>query len=165
MATKVYGFEGAMSTSFVFSFDQAKPFRAEFTGGRPDLGVGHPAKFVARTLGQQLAIEHSPLFRSGCVKLLSGGGAPVAKKRGIPLTPAPVVMEEEVVEEPDEVAEEVEEAEGMGENNSFPNVTTFAEAVQVLKSYGVAATHLRTKASAKLQAESLGLEFPNFEFE
>ena len=141
---KVYEMPGCISCRLKFSLGSAKPFEAFFDGGVPDRGF--PAVYVATTIGRQLAIENSNLFKVGKIRAAT-------KKKGTIRVGAPVKTE------PEAIAEPVAEA---GESKSYPEVTSIVEAIAVLKGdYGVSASRLKTEASVLRVASEKNVSFPN----
>lgn len=147
--TKVYEMPGCISCRIKFTLGKAQPFEAFFDGGIPD--KGYPAVYTAKSIGQQLAIENSEMFRIGKIRTAK------QKKNTIRVTRGPIntpKVEEVSVEETP--IEEVNEAK------LYPEVTSIVEAVAILKGeYGVSATRLKTEASVLRVAAEKNVSFPN----
>lgn len=144
--TKVYEMPGCISCRLIFSLGHAQPFEAFFDGGVPD--KGYPAVYTAKSFGQQLAIEHSNMFKVGKIR--------VAQKRNSPVRVVSKFVSDAtpVVEEPIETAP--------NEPKSYPEVNSLVEAVAVLKGeYGVSATRLKSEASVLRVASEYNVSFPN----
>ena len=76
---------------------------------------------------------------------------------------APKVVKKEKSKASDEPI--IDEADPYSDVTEYPNVTSFEEAVAVLKAKGVKAVSLRTVGSAARAANALNLVFPNYKFE
>lgn len=147
---KVYEMPGCISCRLIFSLGHAQPFEAFFDGGVPDKGF--PAVYTAKSMGQELAIEHSMMFKVGKIR--------VAQQRRTPIRVVSKFVSENVpvVEEP--VVETVS-----NESKSYPEVTSIVEAVAVLKGeFGVSATRLKSEASVMRVAAEKNVSFPNLKF-
>lgn len=143
---KIYEMPGCISCRLKFTLGKAQPFEAFFDGGVPD--KGYPAVYMAKTIGQQLAIENSAMFKVGKIRVST-------PKRGGIKVGGPTVIEtkEEPAEEP-----VVVEANGQ----EYPDVTSIVEAVAILKGeYGVSATRLKSEASVLRVAAEKNVSFPN----
>lgn len=156
MAIKIYEMPGCISCRLKFTLGKAEPFEAYFDGGIPD--KNYPAVYAARSIGQQLAIESSDMYKNGKIKLRGGQSAhavvvSTSNKKSIK---AP--SEEAAVKE---LTEEAEAAPEFGVK-SYPEVATLVDAIGVLKSeYGVSATRLKSEASVLRVADEKGVSFPN----
>ena len=148
MATpKVYEMPGCISCRLTFTLGKAQPFEAFFDCGVPD--KGYPAVYSAKSLGQQLAIEHSMMFKVGKIRLSQ------QKKAPIRVTSKFVSDTQPAVEEP--VAEAVNP-----DSKEYPEVTSIVEAIAILKGeYGVSATRLKSEASVMRVASEKNVSFPN----
>lgn len=149
---KIYEMPGCISCRLKFTLGKAQPFGAYFDGGIPD--KNYPAVYATSSIGQQIAIETSPMFKSGQIKL--------RKEKGV----APVFSEPKSVEvaqpAPSIETEVQEEFEALQSIKSYPEVTSLVDAIAILKSdYGVSATRLRGDASVLRVAEEKGVSFPN----
>lgn len=147
---KVYEMPGCISCRLIFSLGHAQPFEAFFDGGVPDKGF--PAVYTAKSMGQELAIEHSMMFKVGKIR--------VAQQRRTPVRVVSKFVSENVpvVEEP--VVETVS-----NESKSYPEVSSIVEAVAILKGeYGVSATRLKSEASVMRVAAEKNVSFPNLKF-
>ena len=141
---------GCISCRLIFSLGHAQPFEAFFDGGVPDKGF--PAVYTAKSMGQELAIEHSMMFKVGKIR--------VAQQRRTPVRVVSKFVSENVpvVEEP--VVETVS-----NESKSYPEVSSIVEAVAILKGeYGVSATRLKSEASVMRVAAEKNVSFPNLKF-
>lgn len=138
---KVYEMPGCISCRLKFSLGKAKPFDAYFDGGVPD--KGYPAVYVATSVGQQLAIENSNMYKIGKIR-----AAKIKKAKPAVTKPSSV-----------EVAYE---SETETESKAYPEVTDLIGAVAVLKGeYGVSATRLKSEASVLRVAAEYNVSFPN----
>jgi hypothetical protein len=145
--TKVYEMPGCISCSLTFTLGKAQPFEAFFDGGVPD--KGYPAVYTAKSFGQQLAIEHSMMFKVGKIRVAK------QKKDVVRVTSKLVSDAKPAIEEP------VEDAVTM-DAKAYPEVTSIIEAVAVLKGeYGVSATRLKSEASILRVAAEKNVSFPN----
>lgn len=144
---KVYEMPGCISCRLTFTLGKAQPFEAFFDGGVPD--KGYPAVYVAKSFGQQLAIEHSNLFKVGKIRIAQ------QKK-------SPIRVVSKFVSESQPVAEEPVVQTVANETKEYPEVTSIVEAVAVLKGeYGVSATRLKTEQSVLRVAAEKNVSFPN----
>ena len=138
---------GCISCRLTFTLGKAQPFEAFFDGGVPD--KGYPAIYSANSIGQQLAIEHSQMFKVGKIRLAHH------RKDPIRVTSKFVSDARPAVEEP--IVEEVAKA-----GKDYPEVTDIVGAVAVLKGeYGVSATRLKSEASILRVAAEYNVSFPN----
>lgn len=141
---KTYEMPGCISCRLKFALGKAQPFEAFFDGGVPD--KNYPAIYVARSVGQQLAIENSDFFKVGKIKLRQEKKASVRVQK-----PESVVVPSESLESVD--------------SKSYPAVESFVDAVSILKGeYGVSASRLRSEAGVLRVAEEKGVSFPNLKF-
>ena len=144
---KVYEMPGCISCRLTFTLGKAQPFEAFFDGGVPD--KGYPAVYSAKTIGQQLAIEHSMMFKVGKIRLAKANKAPIR------VTSKLVSNAQPAVEEP--VVEPVS-----SDSKAYPEVTSIVEAIAILKGeYGVSATRLKSEASVMRVAAEKNVSFPN----
>lgn len=143
---KVYEMPGCISCRLTFTLGKAQPFEAFFDGGVPD--KGYPAVYSAKTIGQQLAIEHSMMFKVGKIRLSQ------QKKNPIRVTSKFVSDTQPAVEEP--------VVEASKDCKEYPEVTSIVEAIAILKGeYGVSATRLKSEASVMRVAAEKSVSFPN----
>lgn len=143
---KVYEMPGCISCRLKFSLGKAQPFEAYFDGGVPD--KNYPAVYVATSVGQQLAIENSHMYKVGKIRAakVKKSAASVAASKSEP------VLTKDLQEEYSTLLP----------NATYPDVKTLVDAIAVLKSeYGVSATRLRGDASVLRAAEEKGVSFPN----
>jgi hypothetical protein len=148
--TKLYEMPGCISCRLKFTLGKAKPFEAFFDGGIPD--KGYPAVWMAQSIGQQLAIENSMMFKIGKIRVAKNrkGGIRVTKGIVSDVAPAP------------EAPATMEEAAAISEAKSFPEVSSIVEAVAILKGdYGVPASRLKSEASVLRVAAEKNVSFPN----
>lgn len=146
--TKLYEMPGCISCRLKFTLGKAQPFEAFFDGGIPD--KGYPAVYMAKSIGQQLAIEHSYMFKIGKIR--------PAKARKSTIR----VSKPSDTSEP--VKEQVEEApiETGTDAKEYPEVTSIVDAVAILKGeYGVTASRLKSEASVLRVAAEKNVSFPN----
>lgn len=140
--TKVYEMPGCISCRLKFTLGKAQPFEAYFDGGVPD--KGYPAVYVASSIGQQLAIENSNMFKIGKIR-----AAKVKKTVRVTQPTNTKPIEEKVETAPVEV-------------KSYPDVTSIVDAVAILKGeYGVSASRLKSEASVLRVAAEKNVSFPN----
>lgn len=140
--TKVYEMPGCISCRLKFTLGKAQPFEAYFDGGVPD--KGYPAVYVASSIGQQLAIENSNMFKIGKIR-----AAKVKKTVRVTQPTNKKPIEEKVETAPAEV-------------KSYPDVTSIIDAVAILKGeYGVSASRLKSEASVLRVAAEKNVSFPN----
>lgn len=124
-----------------------------FKDGCLDKKQSRPATYSTGDPVMQAIIENSAQFGHR-IFLRDTFGIPDAPEA--PVTPKPVAAP--VAVEPEE--------EAAPEAQEYPEVTTFEEAIAVLKGLpGVKATQLRTPASAKKIAAMNAVSFPNYNFE
>lgn len=130
---KIYEMPGCISCRLKFTLGKAQPFEAYFDGGIPD--KNYPAVYAARSVGQQLAIENSGMFKAGKIRVRIQKKKAEIKAKAIDATI---------------------------NVKSYPEVATHVDAIAILKGeYGVSATRLKTPASVLRVAEEKGVSFPN----
>jgi hypothetical protein len=145
--TKVYEMPGCISCRLIFTLGHAQPFEAFFDGGVPDKGF--PAVYTAKSIGQQLAIEHSQMFKVGKIRVAQLRRTPIRVTSKFVSDATPVV-EEPVIEETPKAAKD------------YAEVTDLIGAIAILKGeYGVSATRLKTEASVLRVAAEYNVSFPN----
>lgn len=138
---KIYEIYGYISCRLKFSLGKAIPFEAYFDGGIPDKNI--PASYMATTTGRQIAIEQSPLFKSGVIRL---------KKQKVQERTSPS----------ENNSLEPRPKESTNEGATYPEVKTLVDAIALLKSeYGVSASRLKSEASVLRVAEEKNVSFPN----
>lgn len=138
---------GCISCRLIFTLGHAQPFEAFFDGGVPDKGF--PAVYTAKSIGQQLAIEHSQMFKVGKIRVAQLRRTPIRVTSKF-VSDAKPIVEEPVIEETPKAAKD------------YSEVTSIVEAVAVLKGeYGVSATRLKTEASVLRVAAEYNVSFPN----
>lgn len=148
--TKLYEMPGCISCRLKFSLGKAQPFEAYFDGGIPD--KGYPAVWMAKSIGQQLAIENSQMFKIGKIREAKQRKGAIRVTKGATTNLAP---------EP-EAPVTVEEAAEISEAQSYPEVKSIVEAVAILKGdYGVPASRLKSEASVLRVAAEKNVSFPN----
>lgn len=150
---KIYEMPGCISCRLKFSLGKAQPFEAYFDGGIPD--KNYPAVYGARTIGQQLAIENSDMFKSGKIRLRKKRSAGIRAT----MDSKPQSVPGDGVSVTDEISEE---AASVYSPKAYPEVTTLVDAISILKGeYGVSATRLKSEAGVFRVAEEKGVSFPN----
>lgn len=150
--TKLYEMPGCISCRLKFTLGKAQPFEAFFDGGIPD--KGYPAVYMAKSIGQQLAIENSYMFKIGKIRTAK------ARKSAIRVA-KPSDISEPTREDADQTATET--AAG---GNEYPDVTSIVDAVAILKGeYGVTASRLKSPASVLRVAAEKNVSFPNLKAE
>ena len=135
-----------------------------FKDGCLDKKQSRPATYSTGDPVMQAIIENSPQFghRIFLRDTFDIPGTPEVKT---PRVSKPSVS---VPAEDPTPAEGVSESESTGDSTaaSYPDVTTFEEAVGILKGIpGVKVANLRTPASAKKVAALNGVVFPNYNFD
>lgn len=139
---------GCISCRLKFTLGKAEPFEAYFDGGIPD--KGYPAVYMAKSIGQQLAIEASDMFRVGKIR---------AKKENKSVIRVGKSSKTETIHE---VPAVVDEACESTDQKAYPEVTDLVGAIAILKGeYGVSATRLKSEASVLRVADEKGVSFPN----
>lgn len=149
--TKVYEMPGCIACRLKFTLGKAQPFEAYFDGGIPD--KGYPAVYMAKSIGQQLAIENSYMFKIGKIRIAK------ARKAGIRVTRGKSASEpvEKKVETPIETP---------ATGKAYEDATSLIDAIAILKGeYGVSASRLKTEASVLRVAAEKGVSFPNLKTE
>lgn len=137
---KVYGMRGMTEAVIYFAGGKIK---ATFKGGIADKAYNTPAKLITENPVVQAAIESDPRFGVTIFLQKSVGGIgdkPILPNVSPEVNPAPVV------------------SEGA---QSYENVTTVGQAMNILKSLGVKASAMRTKEAVLAAAESINVSFPN----
>ena len=135
-----------------------------FKDGCLDKKQSRPATYSTGDPVMQAIIENSPQFghRIFLRDTFDIPGTPEVK---VPRVSSPSLS---VHAEDPTPAEGVSESASTGDSTeaSFPDVTTFEEAVGILKGIpGVKVANLRTPASAKKVAALNGVVFPNYNFD
>lgn len=155
MVRKVYAYPGIASGDILIKVGMKAHIRVPFAGGYLDKKMTRPATYATADPVMQQIIENSELF---------GRRIFIKNTYGNPVEPVePAVKEEPVAEAPAVAAEPVAEEKTITE---YPEVTTWEEAVKVLKSIpGVKVASLRTPASTKKVAALNGVVFPNYNFD
>lgn len=157
MALKIYAIHGRSTAILRIPAGDGKAYlECEFTNGRPAKGANYrPATFSTTDKTAQMIIEKSPYFGKS-IKLQSVYGVD-NKTKAVAKTadaPAPVKAKKPVIE-----------GENAGKNAKiFPDVTTYEQAIQALKSLGAKATQLRGVPAIQKTMVTLGVEFPNYKF-
>lgn len=149
--TKVYEMPGCIACRLKFTLGKAQPFEAYFDGGIPD--KGYPAVYMAKSIGQQLAIENSYMFKLGKIRVAK------TRKAGIRVNKSKSASEP--VEKKDEAP-----VETTAPGKAYEEVKSIVDAIAVLKGeYGVSASRLKTEASVLRVAAEKGVTFPNLKTE
>ena len=140
---KIYGMPGRTSAVINIPFNAGKGnLNVEFTRGCIDRRNYRPATYRCMSEVEQAIIEDSAEFGKSIV-LLQTIGEPETKAPDAPSADMEETTEADVKE--------------------YPEVTTFEDAVAVLKTIpGVKATQLRNPASAMKLALAKGISFPNY---
>lgn len=136
-----------------------------FKDGCLDKKQSRPATYSTGDPVMQAIIENSPQFghRIFLRDTFDIPGTPEVKKAAKVSIPSVSIPAEDPVP-----AEGISESETTENSTaaSFPDVTTFEEAVGILKGIpGVKVANLRTPASAKKVAALNGVDFPNYNFD
>lgn len=144
MALKIYGIHGRSTASIRVPAGDGKAYLiCEFTKGRPTPGANYkPAVYATSDTTEQSIIEHSPYF-GGIIKLMEVYATADTKNS------APIMKEENP----------------RAEAKVFEDVTTYEQALTVLKSLGAKATQLRSIDAVKRLMANLNVSFPNYNFE
>lgn len=146
--TKIYEMPGCISCRLKFTLGKAQPFEAYFDGGIPD--KGYPAVYTAKSIGQQIAIENSNMFKIGKIRVAKAKKTSIRVQRGVGKTQEQPAVETPMNEPP------------VLEEKSYPEVVDLVGAVAVLKGeYGVSATRLKSEASVLRVAAENNVSFPN----
>lgn len=148
---KTYEIPGCISCRLKFALGKAIPFEAYFDGGIPD--KGYPAVFMTSSMGQQLAIETSEMFRQGRIRIAKQRKAAIRVTNKIKKPASSVAAKEEEVEV---------HAAPANDSREYPEVTDLVGAIAVLKGeFGVSASRLKSEASVLRVAEEKNVTFPN----
>ena len=155
MTTKVYGIDGIVEASYLFTSGKAK-LRAEFKDGIVDEGRQRPATLTTKNPLVQIIIEHQPLFKNGNIRIVSSvventaDTAPATKGKG----------KKKVETSTDrEAANSVSVAEDG--SKVYDMVTNIGQAVNVLMDLGATADQLTSPTDALAVAAKLNVTFPN----
>lgn len=154
MATKVYGIYGKTSATIRIPVSGGKSWlECEFSHGTPNNGINtRPATLAVKDPVKQAIIEKSQFFPT-LIKLIRVHAEPeVAQSteaKSAKAKPEVVVPEEEKTKE----------------LQVFESVTTFEEAVGVLKKMGAKATQLRSPETIKKAMVTMNISFPNYELD
>lgn len=156
MTTKVYGIDGIVEASYLFTSGKAK-LRAEFKDGIVDEGRQRPATLTTKNPLVQIIIEHQPLFKNGNIRIVSAVventadvSAPAGKGKG----------KKKVETSTDrEAANSVTVAEDG--SKVYDMVTNIGQAVNVLMDLGATADQLTSPTDALAVAAKLNVTFPN----
>lgn len=180
--TKIYGIYGITEAVLYFRIGKCR-VKCTFKDGVKDDTDRYPAKLITDNPIVQLAIEKSDMFGSKIHLLDSVKSsqelkaeeearreemrrrAAEAKKAADMKKKSQSKPDEEAQNPPEETAAPVEETvaeENAGTDaNVFPEVTTVAEAVVILKSLGAKAAQMKGRAGVLKTAEEMGVSFPN----
>lgn len=152
MARKIYSYPGIVAGEIIIKSGSGTKIRVPFANGHLDRKMRRPATFSTSDPVTQAIIENSYMFNHRIfIERVFEDENDKKEQPG-------AVKSDEVTD--DDVVYELPEA------TEYPEVTTFAEAVAVLKSLpGVKATGLRSLAAAKRTAEANAIIFPNYNFE
>ena len=139
---KIYGMPGKTSAIINIPFNRGKGnLNVEFTRGCIDRKNYRPATYRCDNAIEQAIIESSQDFGKNILLLQTIGDAETAT--------APVKKDTEPQE-----------------TRQYPDVTSYEEAVAILKSIpGVKAVQLRNPELVKKLAATKGIEFPNYNFD
>ena len=155
--TKIYAIYGYTTAPIRIPAGDGKAYiEVEFTRGRPGAGANSkPATYCSVSKTEQDIIEHSPFFNR-LIKLYRVYGdapatSPAAASQPV-AAPAAAPVAEEDFQKP-------------VEQKVFPEVTSYDQAVSVLKGLGAKATSLRSVAAIQKAMVNMGVTFPNYSFE
>lgn len=159
MVRKVYAYPGIASGDILIKVGQKGHIRVSFSNGYLDKKMSRPATYSTGDPVMQQIIENSDLFgrRIFLQNTFGSEAAPVktVATSGLASTDG----------ELDTIADIIESAT-LSTATEYPEVTTWEEAVKVLKAVpGVKVASLRTPASAKKVAALNGIHFPNYNFD
>lgn len=156
---KIYGIDNRSTALIRIPAGDGRAWlQCEFTKGRPAKGPNYkPATYASYDATEQAIIEKSPYFGRlvRLVEIYDNG----PKKSDVVKTQA-----EPVKEAPNEPAKELAKANSK-EPKVYPDVTSYEEAVAVLKSLGAKATQLVSTETIKKCATTKGVTFPNYNFD
>jgi len=138
MVRKVYSYPGIAAGDIQVKVGRAL-IRVPFANGYIDKKMSRPAVYSTGDPVMQAIIENSDLFGRRIFLLNAFGN------------------ESERREQDNEVT--------LSSGTEHPEVTSWEEAVSVLKSMGAKAVNLRTRESAKGFASTHGVVFPNYNYE
>lgn len=159
MVRKVYAYPGIASGDILIKVGLKGHIRVSFSNGYLDKKMSRPATYSTGDPVMQQIIENSDLFgrRIFLQNTFGSEDAPA----GAVATSGYV----QVVDESNTAAGSIESAT-LTVSTEYPEVTTWEEAVKVLKAVpGVKVASLRTPASAKKVAAINGISFPNYNFD
>lgn len=164
MVRKVYAYPGMANIIVPVPCGRAT-INVTFKDGCLDKKQSRPATYSTGDPVMQAIIENSPQFghRIFLRDTFDIPGTPEVKKAAKASIPSVSIPAEDPAP-----AEGVSEPETTEDSTaaSFPDVTTFEEAVGILKGIpGVKVANLRTPASAKKVAALNGVVFPNYNFD
>lgn len=153
MATKVYAIYGKTCATIRIPISGGKSWlECEFAHGTPSNGINsRPATLAVKDPVKQSIIETSQFFPN-LIKLLRVHAD------------EPAVVEEQKVAKSTS-KEIIPEEEKTKELQIFEDVTSFEEAVGVLKRLGAKATQLRSPETIKKAMVTMNISFPNYELD
>ncbi len=148
---KTYQIKNITAAVMSFKLGKAK-FRCSFDKGVLNVPVPKPATFSTDNPIVQLAIESSPLFGNK-ITLLSAVETRTADKgrNKNNLTGG----------EPSSIKSPDKPDKGECRKQTFDEITTIGDMINILRGMGVPAKKLKTETSIMMAADELGLEFPN----
>ena len=156
MTTKVYGIDGIVEASYLFTSGKAK-LRAEFKDGIVDEGRQRPATLTTKNPLVQIIIEHQPLFKNGNIRIVSA----VVENTADVSAPAGKGKGKKKVETSTD--REAVNSVSVAEDGSkvYDMVTNIGQAVNVLMDLGATADQLTSPTDALAVAAKLNVTFPN----
>ena len=178
--TKTYGIKNTVETSLLFKAGNST-VRANFSGGVLDPKRNRPATLTTSNQIAQTVIENSGMFLSGRIFLVSSSGAPAKREvkredtqfnktesvhlaeepKIEPLKKQPNRFKTKAEKAAEEAAKAAAEAASDADGNTYPDVKTIGDAVNVLLDLGVKAGELKTEMDVLGAAKDKGVIFPN----
>lgn len=161
MATKVYGISGYTTTIMRIPAGDGKAWiECEFTRGCQMGAYSRPATFVTTDKTVQQIIEKSAYFKKHLIKLVKAyeDDAPMNEQQA-------AAVATRVVAEKKNNTKEAPVATSNEEPKVFDDVTTYEQAVTILKGLGAKATQLRSVNAIKNYMSQHNVTFPNYNFD
>lgn len=155
MTTKVYGIDGVVEASHLFTSGKVK-LRAQFKDGIVDPGRERPATLTTRDPVIQLIIEHQPMFKNGNIRIVSS-----TVEETMDVASAATKGKKKKVESSTD--REAANSVSINEDGSkvYDKVTNIGQAVNVLMDLGATADQLTSPTDALAAAAKLNVTFPN----
>ena len=160
MATKVYGISGYTTTIMRIPAGDGKAWiLCEFTRGCQMGAYSRPATYVTTDKTVQQIIEKSPYFNKR-IKLVKSyeDDTPMNEQQA-------AAIATKVAAEKKADVQEAPVAESNDEPKVFEDVTSYEQAVTILKGLGAKATQLRSVEAIKKYMSQHNVTFPNYNFD